>query len=299
MSTLTVTLPSHTSVTNGKQVVFRAPCDCVGVTGLIINNNTYTLMDAANNVLSSVNTNAFKAGAMISVVLDVDNYKAYIQGASSGAEINGVVVSQNSDLSEVCQWSDSNPSKEDRSGYFVNITGLDKISKATSTSDVRGVTTSSSGFAMNADKNKYDANGTLLSKYNYVCFNGPVVVRTATNFASAPSNSKCVPNNSGVAVLSSNGVGYQVLDVVDSTHAYILFEPQMHLCSKFRSDIDTLQSDVANVKTQLQELSGLAVGTDAPAANAKLLWIDTTPVTGGLKYHNGSEWIHVPVAYAT
>ena len=41
-----------------------------------------------------------------------------------------------------------------------------------------------------------------------------------------------------------------------------------------------------------------AVGT-TPPTNTNLLWIDTTPTTGGLKYHNGSSWIHVPVAYAT
>ena len=38
------------------------------------------------------------------------------------------------------------------------------------------------------------------------------------------------------------------------------------------------------------------VGTSAPT-NTKLLWIDTTATTGGLKYHNGSSWVHVPVAY--
>lgn len=35
-----------------------------------------------------------------------------------------------------------------------------------------------------------------------------------------------------------------------------------------------------------------------PPANTNLLWIDTTNVTGGLKYYNGSSWVHVPVAYA-
>lgn len=39
-----------------------------------------------------------------------------------------------------------------------------------------------------------------------------------------------------------------------------------------------------------------ATGTTAPS-NTKLLWIDTTTNTGGLKYYNGSKWVHVPVAY--
>jgi len=35
-----------------------------------------------------------------------------------------------------------------------------------------------------------------------------------------------------------------------------------------------------------------------PPENTKLLWIDTTAGgTGGLKYHNGSDWMAVPVAW--
>ena len=41
------------------------------------------------------------------------------------------------------------------------------------------------------------------------------------------------------------------------------------------------------------------VAGTTPPTNTNLLWIDTTAVTGGLKYHNGSAWVHVPVAYAT
>lgn len=37
-------------------------------------------------------------------------------------------------------------------------------------------------------------------------------------------------------------------------------------------------------------------GTAAPA-DTSLLWIDTAAGTGGLKYHNGTAWVHVPVAY--
>lgn len=48
---------------------------------------------------------------------------------------------------------------------------------------------------------------------------------------------------------------------------------------------------VANVMTQ-----AFHAGTSAPS-NTSLLWIDTTANTGGLKYHNGNGWVHVPVAY--
>lgn len=40
-----------------------------------------------------------------------------------------------------------------------------------------------------------------------------------------------------------------------------------------------------------------SAGTAAPE-ETHLLWIDTTPNTGGLKYHDGTSWVHVPVAYS-
>lgn len=38
-------------------------------------------------------------------------------------------------------------------------------------------------------------------------------------------------------------------------------------------------------------------GASAPS-NTKLLWIDSDTSTGGLKYHNGTSWVHVPVAWS-
>lgn len=35
----------------------------------------------------------------------------------------------------------------------------------------------------------------------------------------------------------------------------------------------------------------------AAPSDKKVLWIDTTPNTGGLKYFNGSAWVPVPVLY--
>lgn len=42
--------------------------------------------------------------------------------------------------------------------------------------------------------------------------------------------------------------------------------------------------------------SAYYAGTSAPSDKTQL-WIDTTATTGGLKYWNGSAWVHVPVAY--
>lgn len=61
-------------------------------------------------------------------------------------------------------------------------------------------------------------------------------------------------------------------------------------------------SDEATSKAYVDEaISGFSteiygLGT-TPPTNTNLLWIDTTADTGGLKYYNGSSWVHVPVAY--
>lgn len=54
-----------------------------------------------------------------------------------------------------------------------------------------------------------------------------------------------------------------------------------------------------NVSWTLDEIGASApfVAQNTAPANTKILWIDTTAGTGGLKYHNGSAWVHVPVAY--
>jgi len=46
----------------------------------------------------------------------------------------------------------------------------------------------------------------------------------------------------------------------------------------------------------ISEFAFFSTGKEAPDST-NILWIDTTPTTGGLKYHNGTEWTHVPVAY--
>ncbi len=53
-----------------------------------------------------------------------------------------------------------------------------------------------------------------------------------------------------------------------------------------------------DISLSFANLSGavFAAGSKAPA-NTGLLWIDTNATTGGLKYFNGTAWVHVPVAY--
>ena len=82
MATITVTLPEGITLSQGKQISFTAPCDSTGVTGIIINNVTYTLLKANGD---SLETGAFISGALISVLIDLTNHKAYIQ---NNAEVN-------------------------------------------------------------------------------------------------------------------------------------------------------------------------------------------------------------------
>ena len=79
MATITVTLPEGVTLSQGKQISFTAPCDSTGVTGIIINGITYTLVKANGN---SLETGAFINGALISVLIDLINSKAYIQNAA-------------------------------------------------------------------------------------------------------------------------------------------------------------------------------------------------------------------------
>ena len=68
------------------------------------------------------------------------------------------------------------------------------------------------------------------------------------------------------------------------------------------TDISLTAQDVGAAASghshSFESLSGKVfhAGTAAPS-NKGLLWIDTTANTGGLKYHNGTAWVHVPVAY--
>ena len=82
MATFTITLPEGVTLTQGKQITFTAPADSTGITGIIINNVTYTLLKANGE---SLETGAFIGGALISVLIDLINHKAYIQ---NNAEVN-------------------------------------------------------------------------------------------------------------------------------------------------------------------------------------------------------------------
>ena len=62
----------------GKIVTFKAPCDCTEATGLVIGEDTYDVVDALGNCITGSYL-AWRGGAVVSVALDVDSKKAFLQ----------------------------------------------------------------------------------------------------------------------------------------------------------------------------------------------------------------------------
>ena len=77
MANLLVSLPTGTVICDGKQITFKSPVDCTEVTGIIIDGITYQLVDALGIVKAG--GNSFAANAMVSVIIDTDDNKAFIQ----------------------------------------------------------------------------------------------------------------------------------------------------------------------------------------------------------------------------
>lgn len=76
---------------DGMDIKFQAPCDCTGVTGLIVHYPTegdvvadkkFVFKDAHGNVLTGTN-NLFVKGAYVKVIVDVPNGIAYLQNADT------------------------------------------------------------------------------------------------------------------------------------------------------------------------------------------------------------------------
>lgn len=80
MANIKLTLPGEPFT---KQIVtFTAPCDCDKVTdGIVINGKTYTICDAMGNKIPGTG-GVWCSGAQISVVLDCENKKAYLQNGT-------------------------------------------------------------------------------------------------------------------------------------------------------------------------------------------------------------------------
>lgn len=89
MSKLKLTLP-ETPIT-GKQISFKAPCHSTDITGLVINGEEYSLVDASGVSVAGL-AYAWEENAMVSVILNVDTHTAFIQNASPTAYLETTVL---------------------------------------------------------------------------------------------------------------------------------------------------------------------------------------------------------------
>lgn len=96
MSRLQITLPGAGVLSDGKQVSFRAPCQCADITCLHINGVDYAIVDNIGNSLAGT-TGVWVADTIVSVIIDETNKKAVLQG---GVSANYVTVAINEALGD-------------------------------------------------------------------------------------------------------------------------------------------------------------------------------------------------------
>ena len=113
---------------------------------------------------------------------------------------------------------------------------------------------------------------------------------TAAEVGALPANTKIPSTASDVGALPAN-------TPIPSTAADVGADPvgTANTAVSTHNSSTTAHNDIRNAVNNCMTAVFVA-GTTAPS-NTKLLWIDTTPTTGGLKYHNGSSWVGVPTQW--
>lgn len=231
---------------------------CAGVKIYRCFNGNWTDLSDSYGFTPTVHASTHKTGGS-------DPIKPEDIGAA--AATNGTVLSQNADYAEVGQWADGNPNSENRIGYFVSIDDTQAgttIIKATSTKDVRGVVVTAPAFSGNCSADKFDSNGNLLKQYAYVAVMGLVSV---IDNGTCTINERCMPNDSGTAVPSTNNLGYQVIDRIDDTHILIAVEPGADMIQRIRTDVAALQEPTF---TQASTLTKLTSGEKLSVSMGKI-----------------------------
>ena len=96
MAYINLTLPDGEEICQGKQVTFVAPCDCSTASGIKVGGKTFTIVDALGQAAVGSGKGSFCSGALVNVVLDVTNLKAYLQNSATCAnslKVNGLSFS--------------------------------------------------------------------------------------------------------------------------------------------------------------------------------------------------------------
>lgn len=149
---------------------------------------------------------------------------------------SGTVLSENADYAEILQWYDDNVSNANRIGYFVALdadTPGRTIKIANQNSDIIGVTVETPAFSGNAE-DKFDANGNLLQKYEFVAVHGIVSI---IDNGLCTVKGRCMPAADGTAIPSTNNMGYFCMERVDTTHMLIVVEPNADMIKRIKDDV--------------------------------------------------------------
>ena len=77
------------TVHNNSFLTFRAPCSCQGILSITINKVVYNLIDSAGNTLEG--TQSFIENALVSVIIDTTNKKAYILNSASVLDLDSLL----------------------------------------------------------------------------------------------------------------------------------------------------------------------------------------------------------------
>lgn len=128
MPNLKIDLPVGATISDGKQITFKTPCDCSAITALLIDGVAYDLVDALGNVVAG--GNSFVADVMVSVIIDTDTNKAFLQNAAIGGNatvedlgtFGGVPLSTLIDALE--DWLETNQGKSTHCRFFASATGV-------------------------------------------------------------------------------------------------------------------------------------------------------------------------------
>lgn len=95
LSNGSITITSDKIIGTGTLLKFKAPCDCTAVTkGLVIDGKTYSVVDALGEVITGA-SGTWASGSQVSVLIDKENLRAFVQ---NGAKASGILGVENSTL---------------------------------------------------------------------------------------------------------------------------------------------------------------------------------------------------------
>lgn len=242
--------------------VLKNPCEIEG--NVILYNFTQLTTSLAGIMECEIRLTGATGELLTSPRFNLVVYSTiYDYGDATESEIANAntVKSANPGYAEVFMWSDGNPDGEDRVGYFVGA-DLERsaamVKKATSTSDIRGVSMAAPGFASNAPGGRFDENSSLLPQYCYVGLMGfaPII-----DNGTCTVNGRCKSAADGTAIPDNSGAGYLVVERLDDNRVLIMLDPDADLILKLSQMVEERLSKIQTIYTA-------KIGTQWEGSNA-------------------------------